>query len=152
MKIDYGDNIFDEENDSVTVFRNRFMSYFSVSCKDNCIDGSKYKNYANIDDSGISCVSSQGFITQYGSSYGFHKGYSKNLYVTVDVNGPNKKPNRWGYDTFTFYIPFDSKILMPCKPGVPTGDMYCNSTSNVYNGAGCTVKAMYDANYFKNLP
>jgi len=153
MKIDNGDIIYISDNDSVTDFRNRFIGYFSVICKNNCVDVSKYRNYINKNDDAIGYISSNSFITSDGASYAFHKGSSGNIYVTVDVNGPGKKPNRWGYDTFTFYIPVNSTshVFQPCGIGKPA-DMKCNSTATSHNGAGCTEKALSDANYFKNLP
>jgi len=153
MKADYGDIVYISANDSVTDFRNRFMSYFSVVCKSNCVDLSKYKNYINKNDENIGYIGTNAFISSDGSSFAFHKGSSGNIYVTIDVNGPQKKPNRWGYDTFTFYIPANSTthVLQPCGIGKPS-DMKCNATATSHNGAGCAEKAISDPNYFKNLP
>ncbi len=150
MKLDYGDIVYDNNEDTVTIFRDRFMSYFSVICKDNCVDNSKYKNFANLNDGAIYFIT-RCFIVQDGMSYCVHKGGTTNIYITIDVNGPNKKPNRWGYDTFTFYVPFKNQVLKPCNIDIPTGDMKCNSMGTSYNGAGCTAKALADPNYFKNL-
>ena len=79
-----------------------------------------------------------------------------NLYISVDVNGYNKRPNRLGQDLFMFQI--DNKgILRPM--GVQgtnyysKTDKYCSKTSSHnLNGAGCTYKALTDANFWKNLP
>lgn len=77
------------------------------------------------------------------------------LYVSVDVNGYNKKPNRLGHDLFMFQIN-DKGTLLPM--GAPNAyyrnsDQYCSQSSpNVLNGAGCTYKALNDKDYFKNLP
>ena len=77
------------------------------------------------------------------------------IYISIDVNGFNKKPNRLGHDLFIFSLDTSGRLL----PGGVEGfyysknDEYCslNSTANV-NGAGCTYKALYEKDYFKNLP
>lgn len=81
---------------------------------------------------------------------------NSNIYISVDVNGFYKMPNRLGQDLFMFQI--DEKgVLRPM--GVKgtrfysDTDEYCSkdSTSNM-NGAGCTYKALTDSNFWKNLP
>lgn len=77
------------------------------------------------------------------------------VYISVDVNGYNKNPNKWGHDLFTFQLTDDGKILPMGAPGTTYNniDSYCSSTSShIYNGAGCTYKALTDKDYFKNLP
>ena len=151
MKIDYGDLIFDTENDTPKIFRDKFINYFSVSCKDNCIDASKYKNYTNSVNASNAYFSNS-FIAQDGAAYGFFKGdYSLYLYITVDINGL-KGPNRWGYDVFTFYI--SGSDIKPCDNGIPGTSIRCSDSYPDLgsNGAGCTAKAIANANYFKNLP
>ena len=77
------------------------------------------------------------------------------MYISVDVNGLNKNPNRFGHDLFMFQI--DKKgMLIPM--GVKGSDYqdetkYCSVLSNEqYNGAACTYRALTDKDYFKNLP
>ena len=75
------------------------------------------------------------------------------LFITVDVNGYNKKPNRWGHDLFTFQVMPNGKLLPMGADGTQFGSEYCTETSpNALNGIGCTYKALTDKNYFKNLP
>ena len=78
------------------------------------------------------------------------------LYISVDVNGYNKNPNKLGHDLFMFQIN-DKGTLLPM--GVKGSRLYsdteeyCSSSaSNALNGAGCTYKALTDKDYFKNLP
>lgn len=78
------------------------------------------------------------------------------LYISVDVNGYNKNPNRLGQDLFMFQIDKKGKLLPMGVEGTKyysTTDEYCSasSTSNI-NGAGCTYNALTDKDYFKNLP
>lgn len=78
------------------------------------------------------------------------------VYISVDVNGFNQRPNKLGKDLFMFQI--DKKgSLRPMGASGTTyysdNDEYCSQTStDNMNGAGCTQKALTDENYFKNLP
>ena len=77
------------------------------------------------------------------------------VYISVDVNGYNKNPNRWGHDLFTFQLTNDGKILPVGAEGTNyiNMDTYCSqSSSHIYNGVACTYKALSDKDYFKNLP
>jgi len=75
------------------------------------------------------------------------------LFISVDVNGHNKKPNRWGHDLFTFQVMDNGKLLPMGAEGTAYDERYCSTTSsNGYNGIGCTYKALTDKDYFKNLP
>lgn len=78
------------------------------------------------------------------------------FYISVDVNGFNKRPNRLGVDLFTFQIDSKGKLLPMGIEGTKyytQNDSYCSKTSagNI-NGISCTYKALTDKDYFKNLP
>ncbi len=75
--------------------------------------------------------------------------------ISVDVNGINKNPNRWGHDLFTFQLMNDGRILPMGAEGTEYEDenTYCSTTSsNPYNGVGCTYRALTEKDYWKNLP
>lgn len=75
--------------------------------------------------------------------------------ISVDVNGFNKKPNRWGHDLFTFQLMDDGKLLPMGASGTKFSDKseFCSTTSSSnINGIGCTYYALTDKDYFKNLP
>ena len=76
------------------------------------------------------------------------------ILITVDVNGVQKRPNRWGYDLFTFQLTDSGKLLPVGAEGTSYTDMskYCSltNTSN-QNGVGCTYKTLTDKDYWKNL-
>lgn len=78
------------------------------------------------------------------------------LYISVDVNGYNKNPNRLGQDLFMFQIDQKGKLMPMGVEGTDyysQDDEYCSSTSTSdMNGAGCTYNALTDKNFFKNLP
>lgn len=76
------------------------------------------------------------------------------LFITVDINGVNKKPNVWGRDLFTFEITSKGKLLPMGADGTTYRDMniYCSKiSSNRLNGIACTAKAISEADYFKKL-
>ena len=83
------------------------------------------------------------------------ENYTSDILLTIDVNGVNNKPNRWGHDLFTFQIEEQSGKLLPMgAPGTKYSETaYCTANSSgTSNGIGCTYKAITDKEYFKNLP
>ena len=75
--------------------------------------------------------------------------------ITVDVNGINKKPNKWGHDLFTFQLMDDGRLLPSGAEGTKYKEenTYCSiNATNHINGVGCTYKALTEKDYFKNLP
>lgn len=78
------------------------------------------------------------------------------LYISVDVNGYKKKPNRLGHDLFMFQIDKKGNLRPMGAAGTDfydKYDSYCSNTSNnTQNGIGCTYKALTEPDYFKNLP
>ena len=84
------------------------------------------------------------------------ENYTTHLFISVDVNGYNKRPNKLGIDLFMFQINNEGTLLPMGVKGTnyySQNDALCSwtSTSNM-NGAGCTYKALYEKDYFKNLP
>ena len=79
-----------------------------------------------------------------------------NVYIIVDVNGIGKKPNKAGHDLFYFQLNDDGYIVPMGAEGpdyYSATDEYCSKTSTgLYNGMGCTAKALSDDDYFKKLP
>lgn len=74
------------------------------------------------------------------------------LFISVDVNGMNKKPNVFGRDLFTFEITPEGKLLPMGAEGTTytDTDKYCSKNSNDrLNGIACTAKALSDPDYFK---
>lgn len=75
------------------------------------------------------------------------------VFVSVDLNGYNNKPNRWGYDLFTFQL-VDNQLKAMGDTGTTYTDLstYCNANSqDEYNGIACAKKALSDSEYFKNI-
>lgn len=78
------------------------------------------------------------------------------LFISVDVNGYNKRPNRLGQDLFMFEINEKGALLPMGAKGThyySDNDEYCSlGSSNNMNGAGCTYKALNEKDYFNKLP
>ena len=83
-----------------------------------------------------------------------NSGSATRVYISVDVNGYNKKPNRLGQDLFMFQINNDGHLLPMGAEGTDRyGETYCSTASNsTMNGASCTAKALHDKDFFKSLP
>lgn len=79
-------------------------------------------------------------------------GYGSYVYVSIDVNGYNKLPNKWGEDLFTFQLMNDGKLLPMGAEGTDyrNQNVYCSKTSsNVFNGIACANRAIYDSSFWK---
>lgn len=75
--------------------------------------------------------------------------------ISIDVNGYQKGPNKWGHDLFSFQIMNDTGKLVPmgAENTKWSSSIYCSKDStNGLNGVACAYKAFTDSNYFKNLP
>ena len=113
-----------------------------------------YKTYNN-QTMRLSLLDDGQFILKDGSIIFIENAGGVNTFITVDVNGYLKNPNRWGHDLFTFQLMQNGEIL-------PMGDsrtiyndknIYCSSNSdNIYNGIACTYYALTERDYWKNLP
>jgi prepilin-type N-terminal cleavage/methylation domain-containing protein len=72
----------------------------------------------------------------------------KKVYISVDVNGYIKKPNRLGKDLFMFQLTNKGELLPMGAKGTDyysATDDYCSNTSdNSLNGAACTAKVLRD--------
>ncbi len=106
-----------------------------------------------------------------GSSVGFVIN-SGRIFLEVDTNGPYQKPNRYGFDVFTFEVDSQDSVKPVNMSKLYTDDELedqrwpevagypCSIHSNQQaNGVGCSYYAMNDINpdnekkrYWKNLP
>lgn len=94
-----------------------------------------------------------GQIAMQDGSLFLFENYGGPIYISVDLNGYNNKPNRAGYDLFTFqYIDGELLPMGDPKTSYPDVDKYCSLTSSSnLNGITCASKVKSDADYFKNL-
>jgi len=75
----------------------------------------------------------------------FFNNDSGGVFILVDVNGYEKKPNRLGKDTFMFEVISNGNLLPIGAEGTQYADMdkYCsNNSTSYYNGAACTNKVL----------
>ena len=76
------------------------------------------------------------------------------IWIFVDINGISRRPNRLGYDLFTFQLTDEGLKAMGDDGTDYIGDAYCATTGwsgGAYNGMSCTNKAKNDPDYFKKV-
>ena len=114
-----------------------------------------YKTY-NGKEVNINFFDDGQFVMNDGSLVLLENTIAARVFISIDVNGYNKNPNRLGHDLFMFQIDDKGKLLPMGASGTAyysTIDDFCSPTStDNMNGAGCTYKALTDKDYFKNLP
>lgn len=118
----------------------------------------KYRNYTNKSDIIMTNFDDGQFVLNDGSLIlleNYSAGSPKRLYVSVDINGFHKNPNRMGYDLFMFQVDDKGRLLPMGAEGTAyysKTNGYCSPTSTSgQNGFGCTYNALTDKFYFKNL-
>ena len=106
-----------------------------------------YKTY-NGNTSGPDCISDAAISLQDGTFAILDEG----IYLTIDINGWKKAPNKFGHDFFMFQI-VDGALKPMGTEGTNATYNVCSKTStSIFNGRGCTAQALADKDYFKNLP
>ena len=158
-------------NEFAEVFNKYFIMY--VNCgKNGC------STYNDDDENYISKYNS--YIGKPGSAIWFDDGQfvvadsmfisinhctqTNKILIGVDINGKEKKPNRYGQDFFVFQIQEDGKLLPMGAKGTSAGgagfnsatqsaEVFCNKTSTSgLNGFTCAYKASTEKSFFANLP
>jgi len=144
-------------------FFETFRNYFKIAI--NCSGGIKSKPCYNLTGSGyksydgISKISPLYFDDcQFVLNDGTFivvdaPAHNQWIWVSVDLNGYDNPPNRWGYDLFTFQFADGELVTMGDKKSDYT-DMskYCSKTSTEeLNGIACAQKAKENPDYFKEL-
>jgi len=113
-----------------------------------------YKTYNNKNVFENTYLDDGQFVMNDGMAV-FIENFQNRLYIFVDVNGFNKKPNKAGQDLFAFQLNAKGNLVpMGAKGTAFYSDTneYCSETSSAkLNGIGCTAKALADPNWFKNL-
>lgn len=109
------------------------------------------KNYNNTQDAsfhGIGTEKPNRILTD-GSSINCSIN-AGNINISVDLNGPLKKPNRAGYDIFVFYVDKRNAVQpygTPNNPNPQPQYYVCNKASTAdFNGLGCGYYANIDKN------
>ncbi len=114
-----------------------------------------YKTFNGSTNINLSYFDDGQFVLNDGSLILINNLNGNNIFISVDVNGFNKNPNRLGQDLFMFQLDNKGMLLPSGVEGTQfysKTDEYCSptSTSNM-NGAGCTYKALSEKDYFTKL-
>ena len=115
-----------------------------------------YKNFNGTNSITLTYFDDGQFVLADGSLILLENDKAGSTFISIDVNGYKKRPNRLGQDLFMFQINQEGKLLPMGANGTSfynKNDSYCSKTStNSNNGAGCTYKALSDPTFWKNLP
>lgn len=107
-----------------------------------------YNNSANAFFTGIGTETPTHILAD-GASIDF-KINSTNINISIDINGPLKRPNRSGYDIFVFFVDKKDAVRpygFPNPPGAQNVFYICNKTSTeTWNGLACGYWALLDKN------
>ncbi len=116
----------------------------------------KYRTYNNKADIDMANFDDGQFVLNDGSlilvnNYTYQN--DPNLYISVDLNGFQKRPNMLGHDLFMFQIDEKGNLLPMGAKGTTyysEDDEYCSpASSSEFNGAGCTYNALTDKTFFR---
>lgn len=129
------------------------------SCIENNVSATSYNTYKNFTGTNsiyLNLFDDGQFVLTDGCIIFINNINDSRTYISVDVNGYNKGPNRLGQDLFMFQIDNKGKLLPMGAEGTTyysETDEYCSKTSNnINNGAGCTYKALTSPAFWKSLP
>lgn len=115
----------------------------------------KYKTFNGKTTMALNLIDDGQFVLTDGSLILLEDGSDRSLYISVDVNGHLKQPNKLGHDLFMFEIDEKGNLLPMGAKGskyYDENDAFCSKTStNSMNGAGCTNKALTEKDYFSKL-
>ena len=135
------------------------------SGKDDFYVSKEYMNYNNTKAADASIFDEgQMIINDNMAIYIQNSQWYNWLFITIDINGINKKPNRWGHDLFTFQVESNGKLIPLAAPqgnsSFNNKTIYCSKTAtNNRNGIACAYYAINDIcpedntkSYWKCLP
>ena len=142
--VDNGEQFISYNNEDV---HNFFKAYFNVGkdcyvgqCTEETII---YKNYGDKDSTWVKYPEKTSLILDDGTYITYTWNADERPVFTVDVNGPFRKPNKLGVDTFAFTIKPQNN-LGPYWDS-PWDEYYCNPKKTSFgNGLGCTAKVLRD--------
>lgn len=163
MSVDRGDVVPDF---SIREFQSEYIKYFkdAIDCGLYNLNGlcgdfyNTYKDYSGKTSIDTQFVDDGQFVLPDGMNVyiqneGANKERTANIYISIDVNGAKKYPNKWGHDLFTFQLMPDGKLMPMGMEGTDFYEKECSKTvSSNKNGIGCTYEAINNTSYFKSLP
>ena len=116
-------------------------------------NSSLYKSYFGQNTINVNLFDEGQFILNDGAfvmieNFGATDDDKPRIYISVDVNGIDKKPNRLGKDLFMFQLMENGELLPMGSKNTRyyhNADWYCrNAITDIMNGAGCTAKVLRD--------
>ena len=117
-------------------------------------------DYSLFNNGGVVANNGMLYMIENGENSNASFGNYYGLLVSVDINGKFKKPNRLGWDVFSFEI-IDGQVIPLGSDGAHYPDFatnvnnYCNANSSTVNkvfaGVTCAYKAVNDDEYFSKL-
>lgn len=124
----------------------------------------KYTNFTNTSQFKPSLLDDGYMEVNNGMSIIVESNNTYNPIIHVDINGLHNKPDRFGYDVFSFVVDVEDRV---CPIGSPrckslgsyientqdfTKSKYCSpSSSDTSNGLSCGYFASVDKDYFKKI-
>ena len=91
--------------------------------------------------------------------FGIFTAFNDGVFLAIDINGWNVKPDRYGQDVFFWYYNQNTQMLIPTTTGVLSSGFVqynffdkCPGNPTAEQGISCTKKALQDESYFKKLP
>ena len=127
----------------------------SVCLNDISTKGSPYLTLAGKNKISWSFFDDGQFALKDGTLFLFENpNGGKRVWLFVDINGIQGKPNKAGVDLFVFQLTDDGLKAMGDDGTDYIGDAYCATTGwsgGAYNGMSCTNKAKNDPDYFKKV-
>ncbi len=149
-------------------FKNVFREYFRVldwcdKSKELCyntssnqkiyksLDGGSYAPTHIFDDGQFVLMDGANVLLE--NPFGTSDATNAKVWISIDINGKNGKPNRLGYDIFIFCMLNEELVPMGAR-GTEYIDMnkYCNPKgSGQFNGIACAYQAMNESDYFDKI-
>lgn len=135
-------------------FKNNFMENFEIlkNCgnNDECVakdkSGITYKTLYGIEVPNQKHFANGQFITEDGMFYAIDDN-SPEVYITVDVNGFKNTPNKFGVDTYMFYIDNNGNFRpMGTADSLYTAISHCQRET-WSTGWGCMYNVLQDIDY-----
>ncbi len=138
------------DNSAINEARNKTLCYYNGDTSYKTLDGKRTPDWGRFDDGQF--VLLDGALVMIENP--FTLANQQPIWITIDINGKNAKPNRLGYDVFTFVVADTEEIVPMGSKGTRYTDMNTGCNPNVsiyYNGFACAYKALNQTDYFKQV-
>ena len=137
------------DNETINKTENKNLCFYKGDTSYKTLDGKYVPSWYYFDDGQ--------FVLLDGALIMLENPYAQKnapIWIHIDINGKNNKPNRLGFDVFTFVITDNEELVPMGTKGTQYANMdtRCNpKVSNSVNGIACAYKAMNSSDYFKSV-